>query len=185
MYSEGLYGLKDDAMRVAKIGVGIGLGIAGAKVVDAMVPAFSYSEWVKPVVLIGAGAAVYGFGKDKSYAAWTSSFAAGWTAVGLGKLIGAALDAAGAAKDPAGMLAKVKGYVPFAGVDTYDTGLLAGLGYGGYNASVSRYMMAGSPTQVQQLMGAPLQVQQLAGLGSSVLNGASAMAGAPMSATLV
>jgi hypothetical protein len=180
MYSEGLMGLKDDAMKVGKVGLGVVAGAGAAVAVVKMVPEYKFSEWVNPLLLIASGAAVYGYGKDKFPVA-APSFAAGWAAVGLGKLIGAGLKAAGQES--------IAQYVPFAGVDTYDSGLLAGLGYGGYNASVSRYMMQGSPTQVQQLMGAPIQVQALAGLGSSVLDGSptqvQTLSGAPMSATLM
>ena len=185
MYSEGLMGLKDDAMKVAKVGLGVVAGAAAAKYLVELKKAdgsellkYKFSEWINPLLLIGAGAAVYGYGRDRFPVA-APSFAAGWTAVALGKLIGAGLDAAN--------MSESKKFVPFAGVDTYDSGLLAGLGY--TDASVRRYMMQGSPTQVQTLMGAPIQVESLAGLGSTVLNGSptqiQTLQGAPMSATLM
>ena len=54
-------------------------------------------------------------------------------------------------------------------------------GLGEMDASVARYMMAGSPTQVQTLMGAPIQVQALAGAPTQVQK----LSASPMSATLM
>jgi hypothetical protein len=174
----GLGALKEDAMEIGKVGVAALAGASVAKMVaekvadlkkadgSAMLPA-----WVAPLAPLAVGVAVHAYGKSRFPLA-APGIAAGMVAVGLGKLAGALA--------PASQLENVRKYVPFAGVDTYDSGLLAGLGY--YDASVNRYMMAGSPTQVQRLMGAPVQVQSLAGLGSTVVNG---LAGAPMSAQVL
>ena len=125
MYSEGLMGLKDDAMKVGKVGLGVVAGAGGAVALSKLEflsddKAGGFMKWIRPAVLVLSGAAVYGYGRDKFPVA-APSFAAGWAAVGLGQLIGAGLKAAGQED--------IANYVPFAGVDTYDSGLLAGLGY--------------------------------------------------------
>jgi hypothetical protein len=124
--------------------------------------------------------------------------AAGMAAYGIAKAVVAVLpkkkdDPNDKTTDKAGdMFAK---YMPFQGlgaVDTYDTGLLAGLGQ--IDATVAAYMnrgLMGSPTQVERLIsssslaGAPILVQDpRAGMiGSPAI--AQQLAGAPLSATLM
>jgi hypothetical protein len=181
----GLAGLKDDAMDIAAVGGGAVIGIAAAKFVtskvedmkllkdDAGAPA-AWAKWASAAVpaVIGLGvlyaSAKAGLsGRSKQVALGA---AAGMGAVTIGKLVVAA------SPDIAGKL-----YLNGLGanVDSYDSGLLAGLGE--FDASVARYMMAGSPTQVQSLMGAPLQVQAFAGAPTQI----QSLAAAPMSATLM
>ena len=115
--------------------------------------------------------------------------AAGMFAYGIGKTVVAILPKkkAGETEDKAGdMIAK---YIPFNGLggpDTYDTGLLAGLGQ--IDATVAAYMnrsLMGYPTEVQTLQGAPILVQDArAGMiGSPTV--AQQLSGAPLSATLM
>jgi hypothetical protein len=182
----GLEGLKEDAMDIASVGGGAVLGIAAAKFVtskleamdsfkkeDKVTPA-DWAKWVSAAVpaVIGLGvlyasakAGLSGRAKQVALGA-----AAGMGAVTVSKLVVAA------SPDTAKSL-----YLNGLGasVDSYDSGLLAGLGE--YDASVARYMMAGAPTQVQSLMGAPLQVQAFAGAPTQV----QTLAAAPMSATLM
>lgn len=118
--------------------------------------------------------------------------AAGMAAYGIAKAVVAILpkkkdDPSDKNTDKAGdTFAK---YIPFAGlgaVDTYDTGLLAGLG--NIDATVAAYMnrgLMGSPTEAYALQGAPILVQPAnAGMiGSPAV--AQQLSGAPLSATLM
>jgi hypothetical protein len=181
----GLGALKEDAMEIGKVGASALLGAAIAKQVVKMTSKLGLDAagagtptlpaWANGLIPIAVGVAVHAYGKAQFPLA-APGVAAGMVAFGLADVVKGAV-----AKSSAETQKMVSDYTPFAGVDTYDSGLLAGLGY--YDASVNRYMMAGSPTQVQRLMGAPLQVQQLAGgIGSTVVNG---LAGAPMSAQVL
>ena len=171
-----LYGLKEDSMEAAKLGASVLAGAAVAKFVvekaSSMLPAGAVADYVSPLIPVAVGVAVHSYGKNQFPVA-APGVAAGMVAVGLGKLIGKALSAAGQAE-----VAKM---VPFAGLGelgyTYDSPLM-GLGYS-YGAGVDAYMH-GSPTQVQSLMGMPVQVQTLSGLGSTIVG-----SGAPMSAALM
>jgi hypothetical protein len=181
----GLAGLKDDAMEIAAVGGGAVIGVAAAKFVtakvadmkmlkdDAGAPA-AWAKWVVPLIPAAVGLGVlYASAKFSLKGAAKKGalgVAAGMGAVTIGKLVVAA------SPDIAGKL-----YLNGLGanVDSYDSGLLAGLGE--FDASVARYMMAGAPTQVQSLMGAPLQVQAFAGAPTQV----QSLAAAPMSATLM
>ena len=181
----GLAGIKEDAMEVLSVGVGAVAGVAAAKAVTGWVESQSWVKdekgeqamWAKVVVpliplAVGVGV-VYLADKQKlkgSARQAAIGVAAGMAAVSVGKAVKAV------SSDLASKL-----YLNGLGanVDTYDSGLLAGLGE--MDASVARYMMAGSPTQVQTLMGAPIQVQALAGAPTQV----QTLAAAPMSATLM
>lgn len=167
-----LYGLKEDSMEAAKLGASVLAGAAIAKqVVEYAASATSpvpAKEWVAPLLPIAVGIGIHSYGKGRFPIA-APGVAAGMVAVGVGKLIAKAVGPSVAADDAGAMVAK---YVPFAGVDTYDSPLLAGLGYN-YGAGVDAYMH-GAPTQIQQLMGAPVQVQALGGLSSHVV-GSSAV----------
>lgn len=182
-----LKGLKEDALNVLAVGGGAVIGIAAAKFVSGKLEAMDFlkkedkvtpadwAKWVVPLVPAAVGVGVlYGSAKaNLSGAAKDAALgvAAGMAAVAIGKLVVAGIGEA-----------KAKDFYLMglgASVDSYDSGLLAGLGE--YDASVARYMMAGAPTQVQSLMGAPLQVQSFAGAPTQVQN----LAGAPMSATLM
>lgn len=176
----GLAGLKDDAMDIASVGGGAVLGIAAAKFVTGKIEAMpsvasaSWAKWVVPLIPAAVGLGVLyasakaGLsGRSKQVALGT---AAGMGAVTIGKLVVAASPATASKLYLNGLGADV---------DSYDSGLLAGLGE--FDASVARYMMAGAPTQVQSLMGAPLQVQAFAGAPTQV----QSLASAPMSATLM
>lgn len=205
-----LYGLKEDSMEAAKVGASVLAGAAVANVVISMgskmlVPVPSevkadapqaekdaaakntesaLRKFIIPLVPVAVGVAVHSYGKNQFPMA-APGVAAGMVAVGLGRLIANVIGTPKAdsfdigailpgGRDPAldkGSDGKF-GYV-------YDYSL-QGLGYG--PGDVTRYMMAGAPTQVQSLMGAPLQVQSLAGLGASP--NTVSVAG-PMSASLM
>jgi hypothetical protein len=183
----GLAGIKEDAMEVGAVGVGAVAGIFVAKSVggylgdmdwakkpgaDGKPPAWApYAIAAVPVaVAVGIVYAADKYALKGAARSVAVGAAAGMVATAIGNVIIAA------SPDFAATL-KLQGLG--ASVDTYDSGLLAGLGE--FDASVARYMMAGSPTQVQRLMGAPVQVQALAGAPVQV----QALAGAPMSATLM
>ena len=176
----GLEGIKEDAMEVAAVGVGAVAGIAIAQKVTDYIDGMewakgkTWAEYVSAAVPLAVGIGIV-FAADKYALKGAARSAAVGVAAGMAaKGIGKALRAASpSTADTLGL----KGLG--ASVDTYDSGLLAGLGQ--FDASVARYMMAGAPTQVQTLMGAPVQVQALAGAPVQV----QALAGAPMSATLM
>lgn len=164
-----LYGIKEDAMDVAKIGASALVGAAVAKQVVKMVPDFGGSQYVKPLIPVAVGVAVHTYGK-MNFPVAAPGVAAGMMAFGIAALVKAIL--------PDAQKATVGEYLPFNGLgETYDTGLM-GLGYS-YGAGVDAYMH-GAPTQVQTLMGAPTQVQSISGLGSTIVGGS-----APLSASLM
>jgi hypothetical protein len=180
----GLAGIKEDAMEIGAVGVGAVAGVVVAKAVTGWVAGQSWTKddkgatamWAQYVnallpAAVGLGV-IYGANKAALRGAARQAalgVAGGMVAVSVAKVVTAI-------SEPT---AKSLMLTPLAGVDTYDSGLLAGLGE--MDASVARYMMAGSPTQVQTLMGAPIQVQAFAGAPTQV----QALAGAPMSATLM
>lgn len=180
----GLAGLKEDAMEIASTGAGVVAGVAVAKAVTGWIEeqpflkeesgeAKKWAPYASAAVPVAVGLGVL-WGADKAKLAGhmkkaAVGVAAGMAAVAIGKVFVAL------APDTAKTL-RISG---LGEVDTYDSGLLAGLGM--YDASVNRYMMAGSPTQVQTLSGAPIQVKALAGAPTQV----QMLAGAPMSATLM
>ena len=184
----GLAGFKEDALEVLSVGGGAVVGVGVAKFVTGKLESMGFAKdaantvdgksaigkWVVPVVpaLVGIGI-LYGAAKFSLKGAARSAAlgtAAGMAAVTIGKLIVATSPDLGKTLYLNGLGANV---------DSYDSGLLAGLGE--FDASVARYMMAGAPTQVQSLMGAPLQVQAFAGAPTQV----QSLASAPMSATLM
>ena len=200
----GLAGLKEDSMDVLVTGASALAGAAVAKMVTGFVADIgvekdkdgnkkpvrdngkentpSLPEWVSPLVPLAVSVGIVWAGDKYNLSGNAKKAAvgaaAGMAAFGIAKLAVAILPKE-KPEDVGNTLAK---YLPFAGlgeVDTYDSGLLAGLGM--YDASVNRYMMAGSPTQVQTLAGAPIQVKALAGAPTQV----QMLAGAPMSATLM
>lgn len=183
----GLAGLQEDAMEVLAVGGGAVVGIAAAKFVtkflndqsftkDAAGAQAAWAKWTVPLVPAAVGVGVL-FGSAKANLAGAAKSAAlgaaaGMAAVSIGQLVVAAI---GEEKARSFYLAGLG-----ANVDSYDSGLLAGLGE--FDASVARYMrMNGAPTQVQSLMGAPVQVTAFAGAPTQV----QALAGSPMSATLM
>ena len=188
----GLAGFKEDALEVLSVGGGAVVGVAVAKFVTGKLEDMKFAQdaakvdaagkaeknaigkWVVPFVPAAVGIGIlYGAAKFSLKGAARSAAlgtAAGMAAVTIGKLVVAASPDLGKKLYLNGLGANV---------DTYDSGLLAGLGE--FDASVARYMMAGSPTQVQSLMGAPLQVQAFAGAPTQV----QTLAAAPMSATLM
>jgi hypothetical protein len=181
-------GMADSAIDSAKLGGSVLVGAAAAQFVvkqlSGMLPAGMAADYGAPLAPIVVGLASFHFGK-KMYPIAAPGVGAGMVAVGLGKLIGAAVKQF--VTDPK-TVASVKDYVPFAGLGyTYDSPLM-GLGYS-YGAGVDAYMhgaptqvqsLMGAPTQVQSLMGMPVQVQSLSGLGSTIVG-----SGAPMSAALM
>ncbi len=195
-----LYGLQEDAMEVGKLGAAALAGAAIAKLVvdkgaDLIAPVTgeggkpenkdsALRKYVVPLLPVAVGVAVHSYGKSQFPIA-APGVAAGMVAVGLGRLISNVIEAPKAAADGTkGM--DIAALLP-GGRDSALAGLgyvydysLQGLGYG--PGDVTRYMMAGAPTQVQSLMGAPLQVQSLAGLGASP-NTVSVVG--PMSASLM
>lgn len=208
----GLAGIKEDALEVVITGTTVVVGASVAhkvagfvneigleKADDGSIPPMkkdgvtkneaSLPSWVGPVVPVAVGVGIM-WASDKYKLSGKARQAALGVAVGMG--------AYGIAKTVLAVLPKKKSgeedkigdtlakYSPFAGlsgVDTYDSGLLAGLGE--IDASVARYMMHGYPTQIQTLQGAPILVQPAnAGMiGSPTV--AQQLAGAPLSATLM
>ena len=201
-----LYGLKEDSMEAAKVGASVLAGAAVANVVinmgaeliaplskkdaagaETLTPAeikaakeSPIRKFIVPLVPVAVGVAVHSYGKNQFPMA-APGVAAGMVAVGLGRLIANVIGKPEAGKFDVGAI--LPGGRDTAALDglgyVYDYSL-QGLGYG--PGDVTRYMMAGSPTQVQSLMGAPLQVQSLAGLGASP--NTVSVAG-PMSASLM
>jgi hypothetical protein len=197
-----LYGLKEDSMEAAKVGASVLAGAAVANVVVNMgaeliaptkvagsVTAEKAAEnakspirkFVVPLIPVAVGVAVHSYGKNQFPMA-APGVAAGMIAVGLGRLIANVIGPAKAdAFDIGAILPGGRDAgLSFAGLGYVYDYSLQGLGYG--PGDVTRYMMAGAPTQVQSLMGAPLQVQSLAGLGASP--NTVSVAG-PMSASLM
>jgi hypothetical protein len=201
-----LYGLQEDAMEVGKLGAAALAGAAIAKLVvdkgaDLIAPVSKKDaagaetltaaeitaakesplrKFVVPLLPVAVGVAVHSYGKSQFPIA-APGVAAGMVAVGLGRLISNLIEKPTdtAAMDIASLLpgGRDSGLAGLGYVYDYS---LQGLGYG--PGDVTRYMMAGAPTQVQSLMGAPLQVQSLAGLGASP-NTVSVVG--PMSASLM
>jgi hypothetical protein len=181
----GLEGIKEDAMEVAAVGVG---AVAGIAIATKVVSYLGDMAWAKDEKGVAKPAAAYGiaalplvvgvgvlFAADKYALKGAARSAAVGVAAGMAaKTIGAVVKIASP-----DMSAKIGLSGLGAMVDTYDSGLLAGLGE--FDASVARYMMAGAPTQVQTLMGAPIQVQAFAGAPTQV----QTLSAAPMSATLM
>lgn len=167
----GLEGIKEDAIELLAVGGGAVVGIAAAKAVTGYIEGMDWAksaaaaaDWKKsavkfgvPVIPLAVGAAII-FGADKAGLSGNArkaavGVAAGMAAVSIGKLVVAAVG-----EDTA-----KKFYLMGLGasVDSYDTGLLAGLGEMMPNASVSAYMnrFAGSPASADVLLaGAPLVV---------------------------
>jgi len=206
----GLEGIKEDAMEVGAVGIGAVAGIFAAKSVggflgdmawakdlkdltnptDEQIKAAKPKTWAPYViaavpVAVGIGV-VYAADKYNLKGAARSAavgIAAGMVATAIGNVIIAAAPETAKTLKLAGLGASV---------DTYDTGLLAGLGE--IDATVSAYMrrgLMGSPTQVERLIsgqafaGAPILVQPAdAGMiGSPSV--AQQLSGAPLSATLM
>ena len=166
----GLEGIKEDAIELASTGVGVVAGVAVAKMVTGYIEDMAWAksavagtDWKKsavqfgvPVIpaVVGVGllAAATKFALKGPARQATVGAAAGMFAVTLGKIVIAASP---------DMAKKLYLNGLGAGVDSYDTGLLAGLGEMMPNASVSAYMsrFAGSPASADVLLaGAPLVV---------------------------
>lgn len=198
----GLEGIKEDAVELLAVGGGAVVGIAAAKAVTGFIEGMAWTRDGLPegevtkeqiaaakfktwapyasaaVPLVVGAAVIYGANKaglkDNARKA-AVGVAAGMAAVAIGKVVLAA------APD----LAK-KVYLNGLGADTYDTGLLAGLGE--IDATVAAYMnrsLMGYPTEVQTLQGAPILVQPASAgmIGSPTV--AQQLSGAPLSATLM
>ncbi len=188
---EGMLGalgeLKDDSMRVAKIGVSVFAGAAAAKIVVGLSDKYlakgdassALSKYVNPLLPALVGVVLVNR-LGNQYPEYSLGAAAGMFAYSLGSLltrnIGDAPDATLKRLSPFDQAQALGLGAP----DNYDSSLLAGLGqarYGGVqvpNYSISRYLN-GAPTQIQSLMGAPTQIQSLMGAPVQVQN----LAGAP------
>ena len=165
----GLEGIKEDAIELASTGVGVVAGVAIAKMVTGYVEDMAWAKTavadsmadkgkkfgvplIPAVVGVGLLAAAAKFKLAGPARQATVGAAAGMFAVTVGKLV------VNASPEYAKKL-----YLNGLGaqVDSYDTGLLAGLGEMMPNASVSAYMsrFAGSPASADVLLaGAPLVV---------------------------
>jgi hypothetical protein len=198
---EGMLGalgeLKDDSMRVAKIGASVFVGAALAKVVVGLSDKYISTDdktsmtykYLNPLFPALAGVVIVNR-LGNQYPEYSLGAAAGMFAYTLGALLsrntGDADDAAGKRLSP---FDQGKAY-GLGAPDNYDSSLLAGLGqarYGGVNVpnySISRYL-SGAPTQIQSLQGAPTQIQALMGAPTQIqsLQGAptqiQSLAGAP------
>ena len=187
---EGMLGalgeLKDDSMRVAKIGASVFVGAAAAKVVVGLSDKYlakgdatsALSKYVNPLLPALVGVVIVNR-LGNQYPEYSLGAAAGMFAYSVGALLTRNFGAADT--DSAAKLSPFS-QAPAYGLgapDNYDSSLLAGLGqarYGGVqvpNYSISRYLN-GAPTQIQSLMGAPTQIQSLMGAPVQVqsLNGA-------------
>ena len=187
---EGMLGalgeLKDDSMRVAKIGASVFVGAALAKVVVGLSDKYISTDdktsmtykYLNPLFPALAGVVIVNR-LGNQYPEYSLGAAAGMFAYTLGALLqrNVGVDAK-EADDRIGPrlspFSQEKAYGALGAPDNYDSSLLAGLGqarYGGPsipNYSVSRYMMAGAPTQIQSLMGAPTQIQSLMGAPTQI-----------------
>ena len=198
---EGMLGalgeLKDDSMRVAKIGASVFVGAAAAKVVVGLVDSFVSTmedpadkdkkvldptsatyKYVTPLLPAVVGVVLVNQLGNR-YPEYSLGAAAGMFAYTLGALlqrnVGVASDVK--ADDRIGPrlspFSQEKAYGALGAPDNYDSSLLAGLGqarYGGVqvpNYSISRYLN-GAPTQIQSLMGAPTQIQALMGAPTQI-----------------
>jgi hypothetical protein len=207
---EGMLGalgeLKDDSMRVAKIGVSVFAGAAAAKIVVGLSDRYFSStgtgdaaqvdkesmlyKYVNPLLPALVGVVIVNR-LGNQYPEYSLGAAAGMFSYTLGALLsrnfGAEADATGKRLSP---FDSAKAYGALGAPDNYDSSLLAGLGqarYGGVNVpnySISRYL-SGAPTQIQSLMGAPTQIQSLMGAPTQIqsLQGAptqiQSLSGAP------
>lgn len=165
----GLEGVKEDALELLAVGGGAVVGVGLAKAVTGYVEKMDWAktavagtDWKSKAVKFGVPVipAVVGLGvlfvADKYKLAGNTrkaavGVAAGMAAVTVGKLVVAASP---------DMAAKLYLNGLGAGVDSYDSGLLAGLGEMYPNASVSAYMgkFAGSPISSDALSGSPIVV---------------------------
>lgn len=180
----GLEGIKEDGIKAASVGAGAVVGVAAARFLAGSAENAGFSKEADGslnaygkiaavgIPLVGSIVTLY-LGKDVKNAMAKDAVvgaSAGMAAVAIAKLVKVLSPKLSETFYLNGLAA---------GVDTYDSALLAGLGEMDY--SVNRYMMAGSPTQIQSLMGSPTQIQSLQGAPLQV----KALAGAPMSATLM
>ena len=171
-----LMGLKEDGMESAKVGAAALAGAVLAKQVVKYAAAFgtSTTDLTKKALLppaavalipLVAGIAIHSKGK-MMYPLAAPGIAAGMVAFGLANLVTAFAPVPATGPD------MIRPYLPFNGVDSYDSRMLAGapvdiqrLGYGGgYNQFGVRSYMQGAPTSVQQLNGlgsAPMSAQVL------------------------
>lgn len=180
----GLGEIKDDAIKAASVGAGAVVGVAAARFLAGSAESAGFSKEADGsmnaygkiasvgIPLVGSIVTLY-LGKDVKNDHAKNAIvgaSAGMAAVAIAKLVKILSPKLSDTFYLNGLAA---------GVDTYDSALLAGLGEMDY--SVNRYMMAGSPTQIQSLMGSPTQIQSLMGAPLQVKQ----LAGAPLSATLM
>lgn len=173
--------VKDDAQRVGTLGVAVFAGAAAAKLVIAAMdkyvakdPSGAVARYVTPVVPALVGVALVNR-MGNQYPVAATGLAAGMVSYSIGSLLSRNVGEMGVKLSPHDLPSKtLLGNLGYGQVDSYDSSLLAGLGqarYGGVsipNYSVSRYMMAGAPTQIQSLQGAPTQIQSLMGAPTQI-----------------
>ena len=169
-----LAGLGEDALALGKVSAAVIVGATAARFVTSQAQALMTGSlaMLQPyaaAVPIAAGVALYSVARDMA-PEYVPGVAAGMVAYGIMKgLVSLATQFAPS------QTATLTAYSPFAGVDTYDSRMLAGLGYvapsngGGYNQFGVRAYMNGAPVSVQRLNGAPVSVQRLNGIGSAPL----------------
>ena len=183
--------VKDDAQRVGTLGLAVFAGAAAAKIVVNLSDKYLASKkdaagvaalntdsamykYVSPVLPSVVGVLLVNR-MGNQYPVAATGLAAGMVSYTVGTLLSRNLGETGNKLSPhTAPLNTLLGNLGYGQVDSYDSSLLAGLGqarYGGPsipNYSVSRYMMAGAPTQIQSLMGAPTQIQSLMGAPTQI-----------------
>lgn len=145
-------------------------------------------HWVGPLVPVAVGLGLFAM-KRGEYPVLAGANGIGMVAYGLARLVKNFANRADQ-KDPKSWGATVNKYLPFGATDTYESPLLAGLGYGPGN--IDRYLAQGmnglgygpydrspgAPVMVERLASAPTEFQEVrlaaAPMTATALNGLSA-----------
>lgn len=183
--------VKDDAQRVGTLGVAVFAGAAAAKIVVNLSDKYfamkadsagakvldessAMYKYINPLIPSIVGVVLVNR-LGNQYPVASTGLAAGMVSYTVGSLLSRNLGDYGDKLSPhSAPKNTLLGNLGYGQVDSYDSSLLAGLGqarYGGVsipNYSVSRYMMAGAPTQIQSLQGAPTQIQSLMGAPTQI-----------------